>query len=184
MSPRSRSSTDVWWGSGSSDFAILATTAERREAFQGTRRSDQAARSPVRWCMLLKLSRARRQKRKACYGERNGAALPRCATHHPPSRPRKVPSILRSFPRARPTLQSRGPRISRRLADVGWGLATSSDFEILGTPAERREAFQGTRRSDQAARSPVRWCMLLKLSRARRQKRKACCLLDATSSSG
>ena len=53
------------------------------------------------------------------------------------------------------------------------GVASLFDFAILAIPDERREAFQGTRRSDQAAQAP-RWCMLLKPSRARRQKRKAC----------
>jgi hypothetical protein len=65
----------------------------------------------------------------------------------------------------------RGPEFHAAWQGCG-GIA--SDSVILGTPAERREAFQGTRRSDQAARAPLDWCMLLKPLRARRQKRKAC----------
>jgi hypothetical protein len=76
------------------------------------------------------------------------------ATHQPPSVRGSAEQSV-SFPCAGTEARKSGTENLMPTGPTCGAVAASSDFAILATTAERREAFQGTRRSDQAARAPL-----------------------------
>ena len=142
------------------DFVILGTPAERREAFQGKASCIGCARAS----MLVKPSRARDVK-NVTHG---GGTRLRCsfghATHQPPSSVRdRCRADCESFPCAGTEARKSGTENLMPTGPTCGGVAASSDFAILATTAERREAFQGKASCIGCARAS----MLLKPTRAR-----------------